>query len=84
VKEGRFVPAWAADAGLVTPLPVAEPDPLDHPEDVEDLVDLLLMMQAGSSEPGPGARVTVAPDRDPSPPPAWPGPPAREIAIELD
>jgi hypothetical protein len=83
IKTGRFVPAWAAQAGMETPLP-----PETEPEDEnDDLIDLLMAVPASAStdaEDAPagamrertgnaGAGVTPAP-----------GPPPREIAIELD
>ncbi|HET7077713.1 MAG TPA: hypothetical protein VFM49_09735 [Chloroflexia bacterium] len=83
IKTGRFVPAWAAQAGMETPLPPAT-EPADEND---DLIDLLMAVPAASPADdgdGPagamreragsaGAGVTPAP-----------GPPPREIAIELD
>ncbi len=80
IKNGRFVPGWAAAAGLVTPPAAAEGSPAAGTDDA--LVDLLLTMEAGSPT-GPGAAVTELPNA-PSSPARRPAPPAREIAIELD
>ncbi len=78
VKTGRFVPAWAAEAGLITPLAAVNSAAVD-----EDAMVDLLTMEAGATATAPGATVTELPAA-PSPPMRRLAPPAREIAIELD
>ena len=78
VKTGRFVPGWAAEAGLVTPLAA-----VDSAAVAEDVMVDLLTMEAGATATEPRATVTELPDA-PRPPVRRMAPPAREIAIELD
>jgi hypothetical protein len=78
VKTGRFVPAWAAQAGLAAPLP---PEPLVL-GDPDDLVDLLMQTSAGQ---GAGHGWPAAAGRDSAPEaPVTVAPPERDIAIEVD
>jgi hypothetical protein len=71
LKTGRFVPSWAAGAG-----PIA-PDPPVAPEEAEDLVDLLMAVDAAPAVSAP-ATASHAPPGAPM------VPRAREIAIEMD
>jgi len=83
IKTGRFVPAWAAQAGMATPLP-ADADAVDEND---DLIDLLMAVPAsspdGDGDAPAGAMREVAGSTGAGVTPV-PGPPVREIAIELD
>jgi hypothetical protein len=90
VKAGRYVPAWAAQAGLADPLP---PDPEAAADEAalgfdgmpDDLVDLLMQTATPAPFAGPEASVTEMPAFATQPPaPRSVAPPARDIAIELD
>jgi len=79
VQTGRFVPSWAAEAGLVAPLPTPDGAAVGSDYTIEDS----LTTEAGTPATEPGATVTELPAA-PSPPVRRMAPPAREIAIELD